>query len=252
MTLRVAVASAAATLVASTLLGGWAYRSRLQSSVRSSTQITSPRGMDSLERHRIGGMDQWLLIRAVDRNAPILLFLHGGPGSPLMPIARAFDGDLVQHFTVVHWDQRGAGKSFHMSMLLDSLSLEQMIRDTEEVVRQLLRQFGQSRLVLVGHSWGTDLGALTVPRSPQLFSAWVSVSTDVRPASALASSYEFAMKAARTAQRADVVADLEALGAPLPEPPTAVAPGPVAQRVSGCLLPARRSRQTLGVDPCVA
>jgi hypothetical protein len=66
-----------------------------------------------LEPVRLGGVDQWILVRGRDRTKPVLLFLHGGPGMPAMFLAHAWQRALEEDFVVVHWDRRGAGKSFH-------------------------------------------------------------------------------------------------------------------------------------------
>ena len=66
-----------------------------------------------LERVELGGLEQWITIRGADVSKPLLLWLHGGPGSPQMPLAHHLDRRLEQEFVFVHWDQRGAGKSNH-------------------------------------------------------------------------------------------------------------------------------------------
>ena len=83
--------------------------------LRNSTKIETSTGISSLREITLGGLKQWIFIRGIDRNNPILLFLHGGPGAPLlgMSSSRNYDAELIKHFTVVHWDQRGAGKSFN-------------------------------------------------------------------------------------------------------------------------------------------
>ena len=70
--------------------------------------IRTPNGIASLEKVILGGARQWILIRGEDASNPVLLFLHGGPGTPIMPVAHHFGHRLEQRFVVVHWDQRGA------------------------------------------------------------------------------------------------------------------------------------------------
>ena len=78
------------------------WRAVMQLKVKAATAITSPNGVESLEKVTLGGVDQWLLIRGWDRSNPVLLHLHGGPGSADISIARFFDAELIRHFTVVH------------------------------------------------------------------------------------------------------------------------------------------------------
>src|ERR1700722_4290388 len=88
------------------------YRTYLQHRVAEKRAITSLHGVDSLEAVRIGGSDQWIEVRGHDLDHPILLFIHGGPGVAFIPLAGAFQGTWEKHFTVVQWDQRGAGKTY--------------------------------------------------------------------------------------------------------------------------------------------
>jgi pimeloyl-ACP methyl ester carboxylesterase len=74
--------------------------------------IHQPHSVASLERVRIGGVDQYILIRGNDASLPVLLFLHGGPGMPAMYLAHSFQRELEKEFVVVQWDRRGAGKSY--------------------------------------------------------------------------------------------------------------------------------------------
>jgi len=66
-----------------------------------------------LQKINLGDLDQWISIRGRDRANPVLLWLHGGPGSAQMPLAHKYDERIEEEFVVVHWDQRGAGKSNH-------------------------------------------------------------------------------------------------------------------------------------------
>lgn len=60
--------------------------------------IQRPNSIASLERIRIGGVDQYILIRGDDSSLPVLLFLHGGPGMPAMYLAQAFQAELEKEF----------------------------------------------------------------------------------------------------------------------------------------------------------
>src|SRR3712207_4778953 len=97
---------------------------------RVSARITPPQPIEVLESIELGGVTQWMFIHGDDRTKPILLWLHGGPGDPLMPVARPLDTELIKHFVVVHWDQRGAGKSYDPALTPELLTTEQYIADT--------------------------------------------------------------------------------------------------------------------------
>jgi pimeloyl-ACP methyl ester carboxylesterase len=96
--------------------------------------IVSETGIASLEPVVLGGVEQWILIRGYDVSNPVLVFLHGGPGSPAMPYARFSFGGLEHHFTVVSWDQRGCGKSYHEGLNSASINIDGMLSDTHELI----------------------------------------------------------------------------------------------------------------------
>ena len=138
-------------------------------------QISGERSIASLEKLELGGAAQWVLIRGQDTTRPVLLFLHGGPGMPAMFLAHAFQSRLEHDFVVVHWDRRGAGKSFDAIQDGQSLSVSQTLADTYELTRLLSSRFGQDRIYLVGHSWGSYLGLLALREHPKYYSAFVGM-----------------------------------------------------------------------------
>ncbi|HET8542046.1 MAG TPA: alpha/beta hydrolase [Anaeromyxobacter sp.] len=126
----------------------------------------------SLERVRLGGVEQTILVRGRDRTRPVLLFLHGGPGMPGMFLAHAWQRPLEDDFVVVHWDRRGAGKS-REGIPTASLTVRRVLDDLHELARLLRARFGQRRILLVGHSWGSYLGLLAVRERPDDYIAFV-------------------------------------------------------------------------------
>lgn len=134
-----------------------------------------PRSIASLEQISLGGVDQTILIRGADSTNPMILFLHGGPGMPAMFLAHSFQQNLERDFVVVHWDRRGAGKSYNAGVESDSLTLRQTLNDTYELTTRLRHRFGASRIVLLAHSWGTLLGLLAIKEHPEYYSAYVGM-----------------------------------------------------------------------------
>jgi pimeloyl-ACP methyl ester carboxylesterase len=126
-----------------------------------------------LERVRLGGDEQYVLIRGHDETNPVLLFLHGGPGMPAMYLAHAFQRELERDFVVVHWDRLGAGKSYGAGASRETFSVRRTLDDTYELSEWLIGRFGRDRIVLVGHSWGSYLGMLAINERPELFDAFV-------------------------------------------------------------------------------
>ncbi len=144
--------------------------------------IFAPRAVARLHAVTVNDDRQWLLERGCDRNKPVLLFLHGGPGMPAMFLAHAFARPLERDFVVVQWDERGAGKSYHADMNPAHMTFTQMEADALEVVGDLRRRYGVKRVFLVGHSWGTFLGAHLAASHPELFYAYVGVGQVADPA----------------------------------------------------------------------
>jgi pimeloyl-ACP methyl ester carboxylesterase len=123
---------------------------------------------------RIGGIEQWIQFGENNPDNPILLYLHGGPGGTSVPVAAAWK-PWEEHFTVVHWDQRGAGRTFARNgeAGCGRLTLERMVQDGLEVVQFLIDTLQKPKVLLVGHSWGSALGVYMLKRRPELFSAFL-------------------------------------------------------------------------------
>ncbi len=138
-----------------------------------------PDSVASLEKVKLGGLDQWILVRGRSVKNPVVLFLHGGPGMPDMYLAHSFQRRLEEHFVVVQWDQIGAGKSYRRDIRPEAITMDNLIADTCELARGLADRFHQDRILLVGHSFGSYLGMITVSRHPELFRAFVGVGQDV-------------------------------------------------------------------------
>jgi pimeloyl-ACP methyl ester carboxylesterase len=185
----------------------------LASSIKAQEQTMSVK-IDSLEPVTLGGLQQWILIRSEATTHPVLLWLHGGPGSPTLPLAHQYDGELLKHFIVVHWDQRGAGKSFDASLSLDMMKIENFVTDTLELTNVLRERFQQEKIYLVGHSWGSVLGALVVSRQPELFHAFIGVGQAVNIPEAQVVAYEQLLEQARVTNNQQAIDELTALGTP--------------------------------------
>jgi len=121
----------------------------------------------------IGGIPQWIAIQGKENANPAILYLHGGPGEAQSPFLNSFT-PWEQDFTVVNWDQRGAGKTFEKNgEATPDLTLERLTADAVEVTRLALNRLGKRKLVLVGQSFGAMLGLMAVRRAPELYYAFV-------------------------------------------------------------------------------
>ena len=134
-----------------------------------------PGSIASMETIELGGVRQSVWFRGRDVKAPALILLHGGPGASEAALFRHYDAALEDHFLVVYWEQRGAGRSYHSDIPRSSMTIDQMVQDLDELVDTVRSRFGKERVVLLGHSWGTILGTLYATRHPQKVSVYVGV-----------------------------------------------------------------------------
>ncbi len=209
---RSVLAAAAGAVLGATLL-----RAALPAGtppIRSAEPSGGARSVAALEPVTLGGCEQWILVRSRDVSHPVVLFLHGGPGTSQLTTNRRATRDLEQHFTVVNWDQRGAGKSYAAIADTGRMTVGQFVEDTVELVRLLLERFHQDRLVLVGHSWGSVIGALAVARHPELFSCYVGIGQVADMAAGEAASYRWTLEQARRAHDRRAVEALTRIGPP--------------------------------------
>ena len=182
--------------------------------IKDSSGNIPPHSIASLEMVKIGGIDQCVLIRGHDINNPLLLFLHGGPGSPEMPFACSTQKKLEQYFTVVHWDQRKAGKSYSKKIPNEALNIEQYISDAHELIQILKERFKKEKIYLIGHSWGSILGTLVVQRYPELFHAYVGMGQVVNMKEGEKITYQYTLDAAKKAGNKKVISKLEKIKPP--------------------------------------
>ena len=140
-----------------------------------SFSVFSQHPIDTTQILNIGGIKQFVSLKGKNRALPLLLFLHGGPGNSVMSYAEKFTNRLQEHFVVVQWDQRQSGRTLQLNRSPIPLTVELFKNDTHELINTLLKQFDQSKLYLVGHSWGTVLGFHIAKQYPNLLYAYISV-----------------------------------------------------------------------------
>ena len=178
------------------------------------SQEQSQKSINSLEEVTLGDVKQWILIRGEDVTNPIFLFLHGGPGFANMPFAHIDSPRLEKHFVVVHWDQRGAGKSFDQNIPKETMNLEQFLSDTHELINLLRKRFSKDKIFLLGYSWGSILGLYTVHRHPEYIHTYVGMGQVANMNEGEMVSYNYTLKRAQEAGDEQSVKILERIGTP--------------------------------------
>ncbi|MEP7041987.1 MAG: alpha/beta hydrolase [Dokdonella sp.] len=188
--------------------------------IANSRKIVSGHGIETQLEIPVNGTRQWISVRGNDARNPILLFLHGGPASPDMPLAYTFQTPWEDYFTVVQWDQRGAGKTYAANAATQtgsSMTVAKMTADAEEVVSYLRRTYHKQKIFLLGHSWGSLLGIRVAQAHPEWFYAYIGVGQIVNMRRSEAEGYRFALREAKAHDNKQALRDLASI-APYPSP----------------------------------
>jgi pimeloyl-ACP methyl ester carboxylesterase len=176
--------------------------------------IDTPNGIAERGFVKIGGIDQWVTIRGEDRRNPAILIVHGGVGDAQSQLAYLYR-HWQRDFTVVQWDQRGAGRTYgRYGDATPDMTLERMIQDGVEVADYARKRLDQRKLILLGHSWGSALGVHIIQRRPDLFSAYVGTGQVVRVADLTARQYDYTLERLRADHQKTAIAELLKLGPP--------------------------------------
>jgi pimeloyl-ACP methyl ester carboxylesterase len=173
-----------------------------------------PNSIASLEKVRLGGVDQWLIIRGEDVNKPVLLFLSGGPGGSEASRVLRFNQELEKHFVVVTWEQRGCGKSYPSINPLSSMTVDQYKSDVIELSEMLRKRFDEEKVYLVGHSWGTIIAVPAVQERPDLFHAYIGTAQMVDVLETDLIIYHMVLEHSRQTGDIQFVKTLETMGEP--------------------------------------
>jgi pimeloyl-ACP methyl ester carboxylesterase len=172
---------------------------------------------DSIAEERmltLGGTEQYVLIRGANRSAPLLVYVHGGPGMTATPFLRTYNADLEKEFLVVYWEQRGTSNSYSEGLDPERMSIDQITQDLSELVSVLTAEFNQEKILLIGHSWGTIPALAYAAASPDTVAAYVSVSQTVNQIESDTIGYEWALAEAERKAYSKSVRALEQIGAP--------------------------------------
>ena len=178
--------------------------------------IATPNGIDEARYVEIGGIEQWITIRGEDRNNPVVLVLHGGPGDATNPWGYAGFRSWLKTFTVVQWDQRGAGRTLGKNgpSSAATITIDRMARDGIELAEWLRQSLHKEKIVLLGHSWGSILGVFMAKARPDLFWAYVGTGQVADEHRNYAVAYDALLMKAATLGEQRAIQDLETVGPP--------------------------------------
>jgi proline iminopeptidase len=204
------------TILALVALAAFLYHGRYGSTpaFRDKSGAVVAGSVATMERLNLGGVEQSVLIRGRSAKAPLLIWLHGGPGQDETGLWRNYNSALEDHFLVVYWTQRGTGRSYHSDIPLASMTLPQFVADLDQLVGILKSRFHQQKVVLAGHSWGTNIGVVYARDHPENVSAYVGVSQIANSAEGERRSYAFTLAEAKRRQNGKAIAELSKIGPP--------------------------------------
>ena len=172
------------------------------------SRIYSEHGIASLEEIFLGGDNQWILIRGYDVAKPVLIFLHGGPGSACIFYATYSLSGLENDFVVVTWDQLGSGKSYNENIDPKSLTFERLYLDTHELVLKMISRFEVEKVYLMGLSWGSILGINIAKDFPDLIQAYIGVGQVVDAARGFQIAYNAVLNKAKDEANQSAIEEL--------------------------------------------
>lgn len=142
----------------------------------------------------INGIKQYLSIRSKASGLPLLLYLHGGPGDAALPLMNKYNSALESRFTVVIWEQRGAGKSYYPFLPSEDLTIQAFINDIHAIILYLLERFQQEKVYLLGHSWGSVLGMKFIQQYPELIHTYIGCGQVVDMRQGAKYQYDYVLK----------------------------------------------------------
>jgi len=114
----------------------------------------------------LGGYPQKVLIEGKSKHFPIVITLHGGPGTPI-PFSvgcRGLFPVFTDKFIMVYWDQLGCGINNHI--IDDTFSIDTFVQMTEELIKQVKAKFPNNKILIFSTSWGSILSAKLLEKNP--------------------------------------------------------------------------------------
>lgn len=185
-------------------------------------QCYTEKGICLYETPEINGIRQYIQIRGADKKAPLMLFLHGGPGGSMAGLCHVMQPEWEHHFTVVNWDQRNVCKTYlanksNAAAISQSGTLEDYMADIDAVIAYLHTVYDFEKIILMGFSWGSLIGAEYAKRHGETVSHYIGVGQFIHYIDGLHYSCEWLRKVVK-----DAPADVEKINAfenSIPDPP---------------------------------
>ena len=178
-------------------------------------RIKGDKSISILEQVEINGTGHEIMIRGVDRRNPIVIFVHGGPGCSEIPYVRKYQQLLEEKFTIVHYDQRGSGKSYHFFEDYSELTSDLLVDDLLTLTDYVTEKLGQKKALLIGHSFGTYIGMKAAAKAPDKFAAYIGIGQVANHLESELDSLDYSIEQAKRAGNLDDAEQLELLRGPI-------------------------------------
>ncbi len=192
------------------------YRAYLQHKTADMLAISSERGLVEAKFVTVGGIEQWVQIRGEDTDNPAILVVHGGPGMSNIPVTNQSMRSWESNFTIVNWDQRGAGRTYIQGgrSAAPSPTTEQIVQDGIDVAEYVRSRLHKQKVILLGASWGSIVAIEMARRRPDLFFAYVGTGQIVNMQRNEVVGYKRLMERVRAADDKSAIEKLEKIGPP--------------------------------------
>ncbi|AZA76634.1 alpha/beta hydrolase [Chryseobacterium sp. G0186] len=161
--------------------------------------IVGPNGIQERYKATVGGVQQWVYVRGQNKGNPVILFVHGGPASPIAPVMWMFQRPIEEYFTVVNYDQRASGKTYNANdtlALKNTININQYVDDAIQMAELIKKKYNKKKLILIGHSWGTIISMKAALKRPDLFYAYIGIGQIINTKDNERLSVDFAVKEA--------------------------------------------------------
>ena len=172
-------AKAVAILTAVAVLGGFTFLVAGRNINQLKHFVRYKDGVNEQLYVRLTDQEEYITIAGESVNNPVIISLHGGPGSPTSYVDHCWQDYLTDEYTVVCWDERGCGRSYYHNAAVDpnneTLSFDAQLADLDALVDYLRDRFSQEQVIIIGHSYGTILGSRYVLAHPEKVSAYIGI-----------------------------------------------------------------------------
>lgn len=175
------------------------------------SHIKGDNSISALEQVEINGSSHEIMIRGKDKVNPVIIFVHGGPGCSEIPYAEKYQDLLETKFTVVNYDQRASGKSYHFFEDYSNLSPDLLVDDLLALTDYISERLGKEKVILIGHSYGTYIGTQAAHKAPEKYEAYIGIGQMSNQVESEIESLNYVINQARKAGNTDDVLYLQGL-----------------------------------------